>query len=245
MRGSALLMLGLLVVQAPLTLAGSGCPDASAVSGYLDDFAALRVSHGFGKDISHADAACACAKLTAALPAVLVPAAFGALPRYEADFLIVVKDAGLAEATTPLAALAHIKAVVPFIELPDIMIAAPTGAGLVATNAAFRGGVKGTPIPVEADAKFVDMLADMVVVIREDLTGQEIGRAKGDVLMGNLLNAAIWLAKALRDAGMELKPGDLLSLGGFKGAAPTRAGTRITLRYLGLPGDPAVSVQFY
>ena len=252
----------------------------------FDDFVALRTSKGFGKDIAYADAVCARAALTAALPSVMgpvvgykalftnpeaqkrfgvsgpdwgvmygrmmllsgarVPAAFGALPRYEADFIVVVKDAGLADATTPAEALAHISEIVPFIELPDIMIAgAPSGAELVATNAAFRGGVLGMRIPVRFGMQLADALATMDVVITDDASGQEIGRARGAVLMEHPLNAAVWLARALRDAGVVLKPGDLLSLGGFKGSAPTRAGASITVRYLGLPGDPAVTVHFY
>ena len=42
---------------------------------------------------------------------------FGAIPLYEADFVVVVKDAKLVDATTPLEALQHIEAVMPFIEL--------------------------------------------------------------------------------------------------------------------------------
>lgn len=178
---------------------------------------------------------------------VRVPAAFGALPRYEADFIVVVKDPGLADARTPVEALAHVSELVPFIELPDIMVTgAPTGAELIATNAAFRGGVLGARIPVGAAnaAALAEALATMEVVITDDASGQEIGRARGSVLMEHPLNAAIWLARALKDAGVAVRPGDLLSLGGFKGSMPTRAGSAITVRYLGLPGDPAVAVRF-
>lgn len=278
--------LTLLLCALAMLPAWAVCPDAAAVSAYLDDFVSLRASKGFGKDISYIDAVCARSALTSALPTVMgpavgykavftnpesqkrfgvagpdwgvmygrmmltsgarVPAAFGALPRYEADFIVVVKDTGLADAKTPSEALAHISELVPFIELPDIMITgSPTGAELVATNAAFRGGVVGMPILVGSDSRLADALATMEVVITDDSTGQEIGRAKGSVLMDNPLNAAVWLARTLRDAGVVLKPGDMLSLGGFKGAAPTRAGSSITVRYLGLPGDPSVSVHFY
>lgn len=175
-----------------------------------------------------------------------LPAKFGALSRYESDFVVVVKDAGLADARTPEEALAHIEALEPFIELPDIMLDKPTGLELVATNAAFRGGVLGARIPVDAAnaPALAAALADMDVVITEDRSGREIGREKGRVLMDNPLNAAIWLAQALRSDGIVLKPGDLLSLGGFLASAPTQAGTTITVRYRGLPGDPAVTVHF-
>lgn len=174
-----------------------------------------------------------------------LPARFGAKPRWEADFIVVVRDAGLADAKTPLEALAHISALIPFIELPDIMLdGAPAGAELVATNAAFRGGVLGPRLAVDAPARLADALATMEVVVTEERSGREIGRAPGRVLMDNPLNAAIWLAQALRRDGVELRPGDLLSLGGFLASTPTQPGTSIRVRYLGLPGDPAVTVHF-
>lgn len=174
-----------------------------------------------------------------------LPAKFGARPRYEADLIVVVKDAGLAEARTPLEALQHISALVPFIELPDLMHeATPSGAQLVGTNAAFRGGILGSHIPVEPSQTLLDALADMHVTITEDRAGLAIGQEKGSVLMGHPIHAALWLAQALKRDGIALKAGDLLSLGGFLGSAPTRAGTSITVRYGGLPGNPSVTAHF-
>lgn len=267
---------------APLPSAAA-CPEAAQVARYLSDFAAGRVSAGFGKDVTAEEAACARGRLIAALPRVLgprvgykavftnadsqrrfgvsgpawgamfdrlmlpsgarLPAKFGAKPRYESDFIVVVRDAGLADARTPEEALTHISHLVPFIELPDIMLDAPTGAELVATNAAFRGGVLGPRIDA-SDPGLAAALADMDVIVSEDRSGREVGRAKGSVLMDNPLNAAIWLAQALRRDGIELRPGDLLSLGGFLASTPTEAGTSMTVRYRGLPGDPAVTVHF-
>jgi 2-oxo-hept-3-ene-1,7-dioate hydratase len=54
----------------------------------------------------------------------------------------------------------------------------------------------------------------------------------------------MWLAGALLKAGTVLKPGDLLSLGAFRPPSPPRQNSTITVRYVGLPGDPAVSVHF-
>jgi 2-oxo-hept-3-ene-1,7-dioate hydratase len=90
----------------------------------------------------------------------------------------------------------------------------------------------------------VDALANMTVVMTEDVSGRELGRVKGTALMDHPLNAAIWIARALRREGIALQPGDLLSLGGYIPPTPTQPGTEITVRYLGLPGDPSVSVRF-
>lgn len=174
-----------------------------------------------------------------------LPAQFGARPLYEADFVAVVKDAGLAEATTPLEALQHIDAVVPFIELPDLMLdGTPSGTALIATNIGFRGGVLGPRVRVEPTPAFLEALANMTVVMTEDTSRKELGRVKGSVLMEHPLNAAMWMAQALKKAGVALQPGDLLSLGGYIPPAPTQPGTSITVKYVGLPGDPSVTVHF-
>jgi 2-oxo-hept-3-ene-1,7-dioate hydratase len=173
-----------------------------------------------------------------------LPARFGARPLYEADFLAVVKDAGLADAKTQLEALQHISAVVPFIELPDLMLeGSATGAALISTNLGFRGGALGPRVAVEPTQAFLDALANMTVVMTEDRSGKELGRAKGNVLMEHPVNAAMWLAQALKKDGVALKPGDLLSLGGYIPPTPTQPGTTITVKYVGLPGDPAVTVH--
>jgi len=175
----------------------------------------------------------------------LVYARQGARLGYEPDIIVVVKDAGLADAQSPLEALHHISALIPFIELPDLMLdGSPSGLELVATNAAFRGGVLGPRIPVEPSRKFLSSLAKMDVVVAEDRTGREIGRARGNVLMGQPIRAALWLAKALKKDGIQLKSGDMLSLGGFLGSAPVEPGTTISVTYLGLPDNPVVVVHF-
>jgi 2-keto-4-pentenoate hydratase len=174
-----------------------------------------------------------------------LPAQFGARPLYEADFIAVVKDAGLAGATTGLEALQHLADVAPFIELPDLMLeGTPPGTALIATNIAFRGGAIGPRITVEPTQAFLEALADMTVVMTENTSGKELGRVKGNVLMEHPINAAMWLAQALKKDGVALKAGDLLSLGGYIPPAPTQPGTSITVKCLGLPGNPSVTVHF-
>jgi len=176
-----------------------------------------------------------------------VPHDFGARPLYEADLIVEVKDAGLADASTPLEALAHLESVVPFIELPDLMLEGDfSGSNFVATNLAFRGGVLGMELPVQQTQAFADALANMTVVMVDEADGsRELGRGQGSSLMGNPLNAAIWLARELKQQGIILKKGDLLSLGGFFPPQPTRAGMKIRMRYIGLPGDPNLTVEFH
>jgi len=173
----------------------------------------------------------------------LIPAAFGARPVVEADFLVIVKDAGLADAKTPLDALDHLTAVVPFMELADLMLEGSfSGTALIATNVAFRGGVIGKYIPVVKSQAFLDALATMTVVMTDQATGTELGRARGSALMDNPINAAMWLAQTLKKEGITLKPGESLSLGGFIPPLPAKAGMEVKVQYIGLPEDPSVSI---
>ncbi|VFR61301.1 Hydratase/decarboxylase [plant metagenome] len=169
----------------------------------------------------------------------------GANLLFEADMVAVVKDAGLATAETPLQALQHISHFVPFIEMPDAMRAtAGAGPALVATNIIFRGGVLGSRIDVQPTQAFLDSLADTTMVMTEDKSGKELARAKGSALMGNPAASALWLAKALREAGIAVKPGDLLSLGSFNVPVPPEPGTTVSVRFQGLPNTPSATVNF-
>jgi len=175
-----------------------------------------------------------------------VPANFGARPMYEADFIVEVNDPRLADAKTPLEALGYLESIVPFIELADLMLEGTfNGNAMIATNIAFRGGVMGAEIPVVKSQAFLDTLANMTVVMTDEVDGKELGRAKGSALMENPIYAAMWLAKELKKDGIVLKKGDLLSLGGYIPPQPAKPGMKVQVRYIGLPGDPAVSVELY
>ncbi len=176
----------------------------------------------------------------------LLPSEFGAFPLYEADMIVEVKDPGLADAKTPLEALKYLESVVPFIELPDLMLEGKfSGNNFIATNVGFRGGVLGMELPVQETQAFADALASMtVVMVDESDKNKELGRGKGSALLGHPLEAAIWLAKELKKDGITLKKGDLLSLGGFFPPQPVKSGQKIKMQYVGLPDNPSVSVEF-
>lgn len=174
-----------------------------------------------------------------------LPASFGARPLWEADLLVVVKDAGLHRARSVREAAESISHIIPFMELPDTMLDERvkfTAPALVAINTGARYGVIGKRIPMQTDDAYVDSLASMTVVLSED--GKELARGPGSAIMGHPLNSAIWLARALERNGVRLKPGDVLSLGSFLPLQPPRSGTSVTVQYIGLPGDPSVGARF-
>lgn len=174
-----------------------------------------------------------------------VEAAFGARPLFEADMLVRVSDAGINRAKTPAEVLGHIDQVIPFVELPDLMVQAPpklNGAAINAINVGARLGVLGTPIAVQRTAAFSDALRDFQAVVKGG--GAELDRGKGSDVLGHPLNAVVWLVQDMAREGRALKKGDLVSLGSFSKLLPPKAGLAVEVTYQGLPGNPSVTVNF-
>jgi 2-oxo-hept-3-ene-1,7-dioate hydratase len=169
---------------------------------------------------------------------------YGAAPYWDPDLLVEVSGPGLADAKTPLEALRHISAVIPFIGLKDnITGESESVEHFTAINAGFRSGVAGRKIPVAPTRRFLDSMAKMTVVTTQN--NQVLAQVKGGVLMGGQpIRAAMWLAGELKKAGIVLKPGDLLALGGFAPAQPPMRDASVEVQYIGLPGDPVITVRF-
>jgi 2-keto-4-pentenoate hydratase len=179
-----------------------------------------------------------------------VDAAFGARPLYEADMLVRVKSAAINHAKTPMEVLEAVDQVIPFIELPDLMVQAPpklNGAGVAAINVGARLGVAGAPLAVPAYRAeryaLLKALADMNVSLT-DGTGARLGGGKGSDILEHPLNAVVWLAGALAQEGLAMQPGDLISLGSFSPLLPPRAGLSVIATYDGLPGAAPVRLSF-
>lgn len=175
-----------------------------------------------------------------------VPADFGARPVFEADLLVVVKDAAIHQARTHLDVLRSLSLVIPFIELPDLLVAEGeklTAPLIVSLNAGARLGVVGKGVPVRATPEFAEALAAMRVVV-SDQRGKELASGTGTAILDHPLNAVLWLARDLEKSKTRLKPGDMLSLGSFTDPLAPYPGLGVTVRYEGLPGNPAVSVRF-
>lgn len=179
-----------------------------------------------------------------------VPAAFGARPLFEADMLVRVKSKAINRARTPVDVLDAIDQIIPFIELPDLVVLAPpklNSAAVSAINAGARLGVAGKPIavPVTRGERYamLDALRDMTVVLT-DGSGTELGRGNGSDILDHPLNAVVWLATALTREGLAMQPGELISLGSFSPLLPPKPGQKVTVTYYGLFGAPQVSVVF-
>jgi 2-keto-4-pentenoate hydratase len=175
-----------------------------------------------------------------------VPADFGAHPMVEPDLLVVVKDAAIHRAKTHLDVLRSLTLVIPFIELPDLLVAegeklsAPL---IVSLNVGARLGVVGKGVAVQATPEFAAALAAMRVVVTGP-GGKELASGKGAAILDHPLNAVLWLVQDLERSKIRLKPGDMLSLGSFTAPLRPVPGMNVTVRYEGLPGNPVVSVRF-
>ena len=172
-----------------------------------------------------------------------VPAAFGAVPLFEADLLLEVGDAAINAAATPEEVMAHVAAVIPFIELPDLMLAQGQpmdGVTITAMGVGARMGVKGAAIPVTDPAAMAAALGAMSVRVT-GTNGDVMAEAPGAAVLGHPANAVIWLVSK----GVVLEQGDIVSVGSFGPLLPpAKSGGGATVSYAGLPGDPTVSVVF-
>ena len=171
---------------------------------------------------------------------------FGIKPVYEADMVLVVADEGINAAGTPEEAIQHIAGVRPFIELADLMLSDPkqlTASVLAASNVGARLGVLGELAPIDTSPAGVAALANAEVVLT-DGDGTVLSTAPGSAVLGNPLNAVIWVAQELAAEGKALKAGDLVSVGSFSPLTPPKPGQIVTVTYKGLQGEPSVSVEF-
>jgi len=172
-----------------------------------------------------------------------VPARFGARPIAEADLLVRVKDAGINQAGTIAEVWEHLDAVIPFIELPDLLVRKGdplTAPVITAINVGARLGVTGAAIPTERIAAG-DLAAMTVHVYQGD---EKVMAVPGKAILGHPLNAVLWLIDDLKADGKMLRAGDLVSLGSLGRPLSPRPGTGLRVVYEGLFGNQEVTVRF-
>jgi len=179
--------------------------------------------------------------------ATLAPT-FGARPFAEADLLVEVGSRSINGAKTPEQALEALAAVIPFIELPDLLFArgvALDGPAIAAINVGARYGIAGKRIPITPGGDWLRRLENMDVTLSDD-SGQISTQGSGDSLMGHPLNVVLWLVDSLNKDGINLGPGDLLSLGSFTAMVPVSGEGTLTARYDKLdPTAGPVTVQVH
>jgi 2-keto-4-pentenoate hydratase len=83
-----------------------------------------------------------------------------------------------------------------------------------------------------------------IKIVATDASGAVLAENVGAATLGNPLNAVLWLIDDLKKSGRALKAGELVSVGSFSALTPPKSGQTITVRYLGLEGEPSATVTF-
>lgn len=175
----------------------------------------------------------------------IIQADFGTRPMSEGDLVVRVSDEAINQAKTPEETLKYMDAVIPFIELPDLVydknvkLNAPA---LVAINVGARYGVAGEAIAIKATPEWRDRLKNFTLRIFDE-KGTLVSEGKGSSLLGDPLNVVFWIKDSLAAEGKKLKKGDLLSLGSLTKMIPSKPGSSVRARYIGLDPEGPVEIM--
>jgi 2-keto-4-pentenoate hydratase len=174
----------------------------------------------------------------------VIRADFGARPMCEGDLIVRVGNEAINQAKTPEETLKYLDAVIPFIELPDIVYdknVKLNGPALVAINVGARYGVAGEVIEIKATPEWRDRLKNFTLRIYDE-KGALASEGKGSSLLGDPLNVVFWIKNSLAAEGKKLKKGDLLSLGSLTKMIPSKPASSIRASYIGLNPEGPVEI---
>ncbi|MEM1242383.1 MAG: hydratase [Cyanobacteria bacterium P01_H01_bin.26] len=177
-----------------------------------------------------------------------LPIRFGTRPHAEGDLMVRVGSADINQAETDLELLAALDAVIPFLELPDLVYqenASVNAGALVAVNVGARFGIVGDPVELAPDESGLEQLAGIRVVLNND-QGQFLAEGDSTALLDHPINVVRWLRDTLQTQGVDLRPGDLLALGSVTSLVSLESDTDIAgieARYFGLDGDSPVELD--
>ena len=178
----------------------------------------------------------------------VLPPDFGARPMTEGDLIVRVGSEEINNAKTIQEVLENLDAVIPFIEVPDLVYGSEVkldGKAIAAINVGTRYGILGDPILLE---KTEDWETRLGAISLEILDGDRnlLATGNSNALLGHPLNVVLWIKNTLQAEGKQLKPGDLLSLGTITPLMPVKPNTTIRAKYIGLDpkGDVEIFVKF-
>ena len=174
-----------------------------------------------------------------------VSAAFGSVPMVEGDLCVRVSGDAINQAKTPEDVLKYLDAVIPAMELADLVFAREvklTGPIIAAINVGPRYFVLGDAIPLSATKEWQERLGNFTMNLN-DQTGAMLAEGKAGALLGHPLKVVLWIRDSLAAEGKALKKGDILSLGSVTKMVPPKAGTVIKGRYTGLSPEGPVEIS--
>ena len=158
--------------------------------------------------------------------------------------MVGVASEKINEVTTPQDTLKYLDAVIPFLELPDLVYDKNIKVNaemLIAINAGARLGVVGEVITIDRGNINKDTLKDISVKLIDE-SGEIIAQGNSNALLGDPLNVVFWIKEQLKAQRKTLKKGDLLSLGSITPLIPVEIGKTINAQYTGLEKDQVIEV---
>ena len=174
-----------------------------------------------------------------------VPLKFGSIPMVEGDLIVRVGSENINNAITREEALNSLDAVIPFIELPDLIYSPNiqlNGEKLQAINVGARLGVIGKPIPLNNNENWQDSFKEIQLTLL-DSQGNELGKGSSKALLDHPLDVVLWLKDSLKAKGNTLKKGDLLSLGTITPLIPVKSEMTVKAIYTGLIENETVEIE--
>ncbi|MEA5508613.1 hydratase [Crocosphaera sp. UHCC 0190] len=169
-----------------------------------------------------------------------VPAKFGAIPMIEGDLMVRVSSEKINQAKTPEETLKYLDAVIPFLELPDLVYDKDVqlnGEKLIAINVGARLGIVGKPVILS-----VDKLSNIQITLIDE-SGKVIAQGDSKALLGDPIKSVFWIKETLNNQGKTLKKGDLLSLGSMTPLIPVKPSKTITAKYQGLEANKTTEIS--
>jgi 2-keto-4-pentenoate hydratase len=169
-----------------------------------------------------------------------IPVTYGARPIVEAKLLAIVKDEAINDAQTVEDAARSIAFLLPSIELGDSLVNAGqkiTAPILTVYNVGARAVLTGTPIPFDGTEAAAEKLKRMTVTTRNVGGNTIVDRQSAEVIMGNPMNAVLWIVRNQHARGVRLVAGDRLGLGAMSRIRPT-PGLHIATMWEGVTPEP-------
>lgn len=166
----------------------------------------------------------------------------GAFLFIEGDLVVRVSDTALNQAETREDVAAALDQVLPFIELPDLLFEPGTpldGDTIAAVNAGARFGLLGEPIVLQGSEPFPWSEIQCRLLSPD---GSLLSLGKGSDLLGHPLEVVLFLVRSLRQEGVELQVGDLLSLGTLGAMVPLKEMGTYRAEYQ-IPGRETITVS--
>ena len=171
----------------------------------------------------------------------------------EADFAFRVKDDSINKAENEMELLAGLDAIIPFAEIPDPYYEEGTRTinGTVVSNMGSRFSFLGAPVLIKPTESWINKINNFTFAVHnEEGALIENGGIKG---WYKPLEVVKWLRDHLIFSGINLKAGDILSLGNIgiirqlhqnSPRGPAYSGNSFTLSYYGLSDEPmAVTIN--